>query len=1019
MSFLYSRRTGISIALFPSVFVSLTILLLTLSFEATSSFAQPVDRQADTMLTTAIDHFQSGLYTVSADEFLRFRDLYANHSRFPDALFYEAESRLALGQEDDAVQLLEDFERRFPFHPFSFQARLTLGQHFFEKGDHDSALRTLSLVLEKSPTDEQAAKALYWMGEASVQLGHEDEALAYFQRASDEYRDTETAPRAAYALAFNQVRMGRYEDASRSFEELGSRYPDSPFSRNVGLALAEVYYEIDDFERTVTEIERRLPNLSGDSEDRAVFLLAESYNQLRDSGKAILRYRRFTEGDPENPYYRRALYGLAWNYYHEGSYEWAGDNFRLVHETGSDNLAAQAMYYAAVNRKLEQRKDEAAEIFEAFVTGWPDHGLADNGWFELGILNYELNYWRDASRAFGELIDSYPESELIGEALLHQGNTFIALGDFDQALSIFDEAIQHQTAPESLKEEIIFQKAWLLYRSRQYRKAAPEFLDLYEQNHGSPQAGESLFWAAESYFQLDSFSRADTYFRRYLRDFPGARYEEAAHYALGWTYFKQRAYERAIPEFEAFLAAYRDETGTVPYRSDAQLRLADSYFALKRYPEAVRVYGRLAGDGDDYALYQIGQAYSNAGDTFEAISTLRQLLEDYPVSEWLEEARYSLGYLYFLNQDFEQAITAYGLLILTYPRDPLAAKAQYGIGDSYFNEGNLGAAVDAYNEVLNRYPNSPFTSDAAAGIQFALMASGQEDQADTLIERFAENNPNSPVIDQLRFRQAEVKYQSGREDEALAEFQRFIEEALQDELLPNAYYYLGVIHADRNMTGAAISYFSQLVDRFEDSVYFVEASKLLGRLLLENGDADRAEDVFRRVEEKYQNDPGVVASARYGRSLALSQLGRSEEAESLLQEAINAAPDSDESIPAYLGMARIHLQRGNVEEAETTFRNVVTRSRDETGAEALFLLGSSQFDRNAPELAVETLGRMPVLFAGYSDWVAQGYLKQAQVLESMNKRGEAVRVYDTVITLFPDTEYRALAEREKSRLERQ
>ena len=196
--------------------------------------------------------------------------------------------------------------------------------------------------------------------------------------------------------------MWRYEDASRSFEDLAARFPSSPLAQNIGLALGEVYYEINEFGRAIDEIETRLPNLSGPANDRAVFLLAESYNQLRNSSSAILNYRKLTDGDKLNPYFRRALYGLAWNYHHEGSFEWAADNFGLVHaaDETDDDLSAQAMYYEAVNRKVERNTDEAARLFGSFVTTWPDHELADNGWFELGVLFYELNMWRDANSAF-------------------------------------------------------------------------------------------------------------------------------------------------------------------------------------------------------------------------------------------------------------------------------------------------------------------------------------------------------------------------------------------------------------------------------------------------------------------------------------------------------------------------------------------------------------------------------------------------------------------------------------------
>ncbi|MCH8276107.1 MAG: tetratricopeptide repeat protein [Bacteroidetes bacterium] len=456
----------------------------------------------------------------------------------------------------------------------------------------------------------------------------------------------------------------------------------------------------------------------------------------------------------------------------------------------------------------------------------------------------------------------------------------------------------------------------------------------------------------------------------------------------------------------------------MPYRSDARLRLADSYFALKKFADAVRVYGRMAGDGDDYALYQIGQAYSNAGDAFEAISTFRRLLDEYPVSEWRQEAQYSLGYLYFLNQDFEQAIGAYNLLIEDYPRDPLAAKAQYGIGDALFNAEDLNGAVRAYEQVLRKFPNSPFTADAAAGIQFALLALGDEDRGDAIVDSFAVSNPDSPVIDQLLFRRAEVKYQSGQVVEALAEFQRFIRNARQETLLPEAYYYLGSIYAEKGAVIEASSYFGQLIERYPDSPRFAESARRLGHLYLQTGEFAEAERIFDLMESHHEDDAGVIAEARYGKSLALNALGRSEEAEFLLRDAIQAAPDSDESTPAYLGLARLHLERGELEEADRLFELVVRRSRDETGAEALYLLGDMALEHVSPQAAVETLGRMSTLYAGYPEWMAQAYLTQAEAFEQMGDPGEAVLLYDLILSTYPDSPWSEIAIREKARLER-
>ena len=966
--------------------------------------AQPVDRTASEQYQAGLHQFNNNLFAAAASTFQAFRTDHPDHPRAPDAMFHEAESYLALGREDDAIRLLRAFEDRYPRHPYAFGSRLALGKYFFEQGDHARAILTLEQVLEGTPTPEQASIALYWMGESAYQLNRPDEAIGYLERIVSQYPTTEVAPRAAYAIAFNQVQLGRYDQAAASFERLDRQFASSPFASNMGLALAEVYYEIDDYARAADEIQRRLPNLSGEARERAIFLLAESLNQTRDSDQAIVNYRHFTEGDPSSPYFERALYGLAWNYHHEGAFQWAADNFQHVVDTGYDALAAESAYYVGVNLRLAEDLPGAVAAFRSYLNDHPRHRLADHGWLELGITLYQLRRWEEARDAFANLVDRFPDSELRGEGLNHLGNTEVALGNFEGAHEAFDEAIALGSVDPSLGAAIVFQKAWLNYRNRVYDEAARDFMALFNSDPGGERASDALFWAAESNFQTGQFDTAGTLFRRYLRDYPAGQHSDAAEYALGWTYFRQGNYGAAIPHFEAFLDAFRDDSGTVPYRSDARLRLADSYFALKRYPEAVRVYGRLAAAGDDYSLYQIGQAYSNAGDAFEAMNTFRDLLQQYPGSEWREEARYSLGYLFFLNQEYDQAILEYDNLIQSYPLDALAAKAQYGKGDAWFNAGDINAAVKAYQGVLTDYPDSPFVADAAAGIQFALMAAGQDDRADAIVDSLAQVLAGTPAAEQLRFRQAEAKYQAGLVDESMADFSEFVRQATNPALLADAHFYLGQAFETKGSPDLAADHYGIVVSQYPGSPRRAESAGALGHLMLEASNAVEAERLFRIMEESAGADARLRSRALYGLSLALRMQGQDQEAEEMLREATDGTTPNDATYPAYLGLARIAEASGDTLEAERLYNLVASQARDETGAEALFLLGDLQLRQGRLNEGIETMSRMQALFAGYPEWLAKSMFAQGTAFEEQGNAGQAARIYESIVAMYPDSE---------------
>lgn len=980
--------------------------------------AQLPPENGDRAFAEAFKLHSDQLFEQAIHAFSKFQRDYPSHINVPEALYYQAESALVMRREDEAVTLFNRFQDRYPSHPLAFEARLALGKYYYSVGQHDKAISTLARVVQRNPPDEVAARALYWMGESALNLNNLSEAVGYFERAAIEYPETSTAPIALYAVAATQVRQSNPEAAVRFFELLSARYPQSPYTQNLGLTLAEVYYELGDYRRSIEEVKRRLPNLSGPPLDRANFLLAEAHNQLRESDQAIIYYRRFTESNPDSPFYRHALYGLAWNYHHEGAYQWAAEHFgQVLQQREQDELSASAAYYRAVNTKLAGQTLESLGMFKDAAAQYPRNEISDQILFELGMTAYELRNWEEARDAFTRVINEFPGSNRRGESFYRRGSAFIAIGDFDAALSNFDRAIALEAAPASLKQQVIFQKAWLQYRSGNYASSAPAFMDLFQKNASSEVGGEALFWAAESYHQLGDLLRASQLFRQYLRSYGSGKQADAAHYALGWTHFKQGNYESAISEFRQFLSQYRNVDEFVPYRNDALLRLADSYYALKRYPEAIQTYSRIGGeDGDDYALYQVGQAYYNAGEGFEAITTFRRLLREFPESDWVEEAQYNLGYLYFQNQNYQEAIGEYQKLIRDYPRDQLAAKAQYGIGDAQFNAGNMEESVEAYRAVLERYPNSPFSADAAAGIQTALIVLGDEERATEIIESFAGNDETSNIVDEMRFQQAVTKYRTGQVDEALLDFQRFVRNSENTELLPDAYFFLGSIFSERNRPQEAEAYLKRIVTRHPQSPRNAEATQKLGDLMLAQNRGQEALDLFNSLESLESDNPQMVAEARYGQAQALLKLGRQAEAEQLLNELSQAGGDPTQLGPVQLGLARVYESEGRSQEALQMYRSIVEGNLDETGAEALSRLGELLVNLGQHRAALEELGRMPVLYAGYSEWVAQGYLTQAKAFKALGQRGDALQLYNRVIEEFSGTPYANMAEREKASL---
>jgi len=959
----------------------------------------------------AVQLYQQGLYPSASSALSAFRASHPSQIHSPQALYLEAKSVLAQGYDERTRRLLDRLQREHPAHPRAQEARLGLAQRYLEQGNTKRAKRQLQEIAVEPRRAAEGARALFLLGRTERKRGNLKAALRYFNRARTEYPEAQIAPAALYATGVTQVRLERYDQATASFEALGKRYPDSPFSQNLGTILGEVYYRLDRFKDAATELERRLPQLQGTERARAQFLLGECFHQLGQGKKAIKRYRRVFEEHPNSPYAASARYGLAWQHYASGDHQAAASAFLKVRHTNS-SLATPATYYEAVNRALLGDKTQALDLYQTFSDLRSEGRLAAEAQYEIGLLLYQNEQYEKATDAFRAARSSLPSARL-GQASLWLGNAYLASGQLDRALKAYNQAIERDAASESVKAEVRFQKAWSLYRDQRYSEAASAFMSLAEAHPGTSRGRKALFWGADSYYQQDDHARARTFLRRYLKKTSEDAQATGAYYALAWTHFKQRRFEPAARQFQKFLDAYDGANTDIPYRQDARLRLADCYFALKRYEDAIAAYKRVDGKGNDYALYQAGKALYYGDQPSAALEMLRRFVERHPNSAWRPDALYRIADIHFQQQDYEAARAGYRRLLNEYPDHERAPDALYALGDAHYNAGQMSEAVQTYRRVLERYPESSIASDAASGLFFALNAAGQQDRASALIDSIAASAPGSTLADRLRFQRARAAYQSGQSKRALKLFREFVRTSSMASLVPEAYYYLGLLYADLERYAEAKNYLRQLVDQYPQSDPYSEGALRLGEIYLDQEQYKQAAKAYRAAAEGPQTGDGLRAQARYGQSMALLQLGRTGEAESLLSKILSSQKQGPLQASARLGLGRIREQQGRPSDARRLYRAVVSRTDSETGAEALYRLGRLLRKQGQSRKAVQELERMPSLFAGYPEWQARALLEQARAHQALDNPGQAVQLYDEVVSQYPGTPFADTARKEK------
>ncbi|HIG74047.1 MAG TPA: tetratricopeptide repeat protein [Bacteroidetes bacterium] len=877
---------------------------LVLLLAAGSALAQPVPgaiggqadgARAEAAYDAARALFDAGLYGPAAQAFATFRADYPRDVHTPQALYYQAESALASGNDAAASGLFRQFGERYPSHPFATRARLALGRYYWATGDWDNAEVALTDALAQPLPAEDLAEAGYLLGLVYGEQDRPGPAVQAFLRAAEV--DTPVAPQALYAAALTQLDRQDWRGAVEVLGTLDRRYPDAPENTDAGLARAEAYARLNDWQAVADEAGTRRRRLSGSDLARADLLQGEALVRLGQLDEAQTAFERVPDS---SRYDRRATFGRARISYDRGNYELAASLFDAV-MTGApggvlDPLAHEATYYTGLSLKRLGQLGEAERLLQ-------EASLQEGGAYvgeamlELGLLLYERRRYEEAASVFATLARDHPDEPFVGEAARMEGESYAALGRVSDARDAYERAERLGAATAETRSEIAFQDAYGRFRAGNYAAAIPALLTVAETNPGGPRSGEALFWAGEAAFQLEQYARAEEILRDFVERHPTHPRADAARYALAYTHFRRRDYGAAASAFERFLSAYTGTDSSVPYRPDALFRLADSYFALERFADARAVYQRAyeaapGGQGQDYALYQIAQAHAASGNTDAAIATYGRLAREVPSSDLVDEALYSQGALLLQSGRDAEAADLFARAANARPGSPLAARARVGQGDALYNAGDYEGAERAYRQVLERSSESDFAADALEGLGYALDAMGRASEFEAAVLRFERTTTNPLARARVQIRRAEVALEAGDYALAAERIDALLAVDPPAEIEPRALLLQAEAYTGMSEYNAAASALRRLVETYGSDPLAPEAALRLAELRLNSEAPNQALLEAQRFQTRFPDDAERVAAALLIEARALDLLDRPAEADQRLGTLASRYPDS-------------------------------------------------------------------------------------------------------------------------------
>jgi len=316
---------------------------------------------------------------------------------------------------------------------------------------------------------------------------------------------------------------------------------------------------------------------------------------------------------------------------------------------------------------------EALLVLEAFMERYSgsDHMaqalyLASKSALMVGDETKAMDY-------VDRLWKSYRGSEFRLEADMEIAEIFLEKGEYEKSLQIYERLTQNRLEKKD-RYRVWSSMARAYIKTGDYDDALTALKAVDKLVVTDVQQAEATLLKGKAYQGLNSTSEAIETYEEVASRYPKSMFSAEAHFHLGGLYEVLDSLEVAKTNYDAVTQNYpRSEFADQSIKNSSNLsqliKLRKSDGEEDPEARALRMF----------SLAEVQLFQFNKPD--EALESYRQLLSEFPQSEYAPKAAYAIGYVYgVVLEDSTKAHEAQTYLIETYPDSQQAASAREQLG---------------------------------------------------------------------------------------------------------------------------------------------------------------------------------------------------------------------------------------------------------------------------------------------------------------------------------------------------
>lgn len=917
----------------------------------------------------------------------RFEDAEENQRQRLEAIFfYLGVSYLVEYSDSPSNELLNSgikwFQRQledFPDGSFAINGNLAMADAYRGLQQWDKAttvyLRLLQPPLSLRLSTKQRIESLRKLSQAYYIAKNWQEGIPWFKKLLDESRDLDDQAAAAAALMEAYIDQGQFPEAIDLFPFLVGESP-ARYKLQFNVALLE----------------------AGDK-------LAKE----KAYGQAMLMYRMVLTVEEIIRFQDARLRDLKSQYSLLTSISTGDTEQSIELETEIFNTEAQLKALREMNSYTPDLRVRIArnylltgrdwESFWAYlelIKDYPNSPDIQDYYYAAftGAANIGLT---DEVIKLGETYASHPEWKSYNkDVTLRMAQFYIEKGRINDFFTLADNFIQ-QNPDDPYCSQVVFLMGstyvneqdfiGMIDRFKQYIKAYPKAI---------MQDGLN-YWTGMGYVFLQDYGSALDYFDTVLSKHPGSVYTEDSLYRRGICLFGIQDLDAAREAFQSFISRYPRSN----LRGEVEYFLGELEASIPNVAEALEHYRNVEKFTDNIGFVQ--NAYFRGAELLETnqrydemAELLERFIRDYEKQGDISLAMYQLGRARELQNRPAESLQIYWDTIQRFGNDPQSSGLDLAIEaypESYYtNLEVINANLDFLEMVKRDAAFRALIAEDRSAL-FNHLREHPEISEDVkrpfydrayrvkLIDNTA---PLESVLKKYRSLQSKMPTQTPEEkfrqgyEEAMANEERTLALRLQMQLekmgivlnpgqvfteedfsngSPATLIWMGRKNSDFDPQLARQA-FQDLLSRFPDSPFVLQALLELGNLEAEAGNYEEALGHYQQAEARFPGEPEIV--------------------------------------DAVLAQGDVYRKMQRFAEARDQYNLVVSNRqwRGEPHAEALFKTGVSYLEQNELEKAQTFFERTYIGHAAFTDWSGAAYLESGKLLQQLGRTDEAVNTYD-------------------------